>query len=73
MPKVVETSNFWVELEMCFTNVWLGDDANQTLRRLSEKIMKQITGKEYMEEYIEIPEEEIDESEYEDSGMEDSD
>ncbi len=70
MPKVVEASNFWVELEMCFTNVWLGEDTNRTLRRLSEKIMKQITGKEYMEEYIEVPVEEIDETEYEDTGME---
>ncbi len=70
MPKVVEASNFWIELEMCFTNVWLGEDTNRTLRRLSEKIMKQITGKEYMEEYIEVPVEEIDETEYEDTGME---
>lgn len=70
MPKVVEASNFWIELEMCFTNVWLGDDTNRTLRRLSEKIMKQITGREYMEEYIEVPVEEIDEAEYEDTGME---
>jgi len=71
MPKVVEASNFWIELEMCFTNVWLGEDANRTLRRLSEKIMKQIMGKEYMEEYIEVPVEEIDETKYEDTGMED--
>ncbi len=67
MPKVVESSNFWVELEMCFTNVWMGDDANQTLKNLSEKIKEQITGEECVEEYIEvIEEEEI----YEDSGME---
>ncbi len=71
MPKVVEASNFWIELEMCFTNVWLGEDTNRTLRRLSEKIMKQITGREYMEEYIEVIEEEIDESVYEDTGMDD--
>lgn len=70
MPKVVETSNFWIELEMCFTNVWQGDDANQTLKQLSEKIMKQITGAEYTEEYIEI-EQETEEEIYEDSGMDD--
>lgn len=55
MPKLVETSNFWLELEMSFTNVWLGDDANLTLKRLSEAIHKQITGGEYEEIYIEIP------------------
>lgn len=70
MPKVVETSNFWIELEMCFTNVWQGDDANQALKQLSEKIMKQITGNEYTEEYIEIPQE-TEEEIYEDSGMDD--
>ena len=68
MPKAIETSNFWIELELCFTNVWLGDDANATLKALSEKMMEQITGEEYVEEYIEVieEEEEIDE----DTGME---
>ncbi len=67
MPKVVESSNFWVELEMCFTNIWLGDDANLTLKKLSEQIKKQVTGEDFEEEYIEIVEEE--EETYEDEGM----
>ena len=68
MPKVVESSNFWVELEMCFTNIWLGDDANSTLKRLSEQIKKQVTGEDVVEEYIEV----IEEVEtYEDEGMDD--
>ncbi len=67
MPKVVESSNFWVELEMCFTNIWTGDDANLALKKLSEQIREQITGEEYREEYIEV----IEETEiYEDAGME---
>lgn len=69
MPKVVESSNFWVELEMCFTNIWLGDDANETLRRLSEQIKKQVTGEDVTEEYIEVIEEE---ETYEDEGMEEA-
>ncbi|MBD5466800.1 MAG: extracellular solute-binding protein [Lachnospiraceae bacterium] len=70
MPKVVESSNFWVELEMCFTNIWLGDDANLTLKKLSEQIKKQVTGEDFAEEYIEIVEEEEEEEEtYEDEGM----
>ncbi|MCM1537545.1 MAG: extracellular solute-binding protein [bacterium] len=68
MPKVVESSNFWVELEMCFTNIWMGDDANATLKRLSEQIKKQVTGEDVEEAYIEIIEEE--EEIYEDEGME---
>ncbi len=66
MPKVVESSNFWVELEMCFTNIWLGDDANFTLKKLSEQIKKQITGEDVVETYIEIAEEE---ETYTDEGM----
>lgn len=54
MPKVVETGNFWVYLELAFTNIWLGDDANTTLKNLSEQIMKQITGEDYQEEPIEV-------------------
>ena len=69
MPKVVESSNFWVELEMCFTNIWLGDDANATLKKLSEQIKKQVTGEDVVEDYIEVIEEE--EEIYEDEGMED--
>lgn len=73
MPKLVETSNFWLELEMSFTNVWLGDDANLTLKRLSEAIHKQITGGEYEEVYIEIPadEDETDTDEDADGSEED--
>lgn len=67
MPKVVESSNFWVELEICFTNIWLGDDANFTLKKLSEQIKRQVTGEEIVETYIEIEEEEVI---YGDEGME---
>lgn len=70
MPKVVESSNFWVELEMCFTNIWMGDDANLTLKKLSEQIKRQVTGADYTEEYIEVIEEE---ETYEDEGMESED
>lgn len=59
MPKVVELSNFWVELEMCYTNIWMGDDANETLKKFSEKIKQKITGEESVEEYIDVPDEEV--------------
>lgn len=53
MPKMIETSNFWVQLETAFSQVWNGADANQMLKKLSEQIMQQVTGQPYEEEYIE--------------------
>lgn len=63
MPKMIETSNFWVELEIAFAKIWDGDDANDDLKALSEKIMSQVVGGEYVEEYIDVPEEVTEEYE----------
>lgn len=66
-PKMIETSNYWVEMEIAFERIWNGKDANMELKGLSEKIMTQITGEQYSEEYIDIPDdvqEEIIEDEY---------
>ncbi len=52
MPKMIETSNFWVQLEVAFSQIWDGADANQKLKKLSEQIMQQVTGREFQEEYI---------------------
>ncbi len=56
MPKMLETSNFWVQLEIAFAKIWTGDDANDSLKALSEQIMSQILGEAYTEEYIDLPE-----------------
>lgn len=56
MPKMIETSNFWVELEIAFAKIWTGEDANDSLRLLSEQIMAQVLGEAYTEEYIDVPE-----------------
>lgn len=53
MPKMIETSNFWISLETVFAEVWDGADANLELKALSEQIRKQITGHSFEEEYIE--------------------
>lgn len=58
MPKMIETSNFWVQLEVTFSQVWNGADANEKLKELSEQIMQQVTGRAYEEEYIEETKEE---------------
>ena len=69
MPKMMETSNFWVYFEIALINISDGADVNTQMRELSEKIMTQVTGETYTEEVIEVPEtEEVVE---EDEGMRD--
>ena len=63
LPKMLETSNYWVNLEMLFASVWDGDDANKGLKKLSEQMKLQVTGENYTEEPIVIEEEEIAEDE----------
>ena len=70
MPKMIETSNFWVEMEITFARIWDGEDANRDLKALSEKIMSQVVGGQYEEEYIDVPQETTGEEETEE-GMED--
>ena len=55
MPKMMETENFWVQLEIAFTRVWTGEDVNATLKSLSEQIKKQISGQAFEEPYIADP------------------
>lgn len=58
MPKTIETSNLWMELEIAFTQIWNGEDCNTTLRKVSENIMTQVTGEEYTEEVLPDPNDE---------------
>ena len=58
MPKMIETSNYWVQLEIAFTKIWTGEDVNAELKQLSEQIMTQVTGAKYEEEEIVEPVEE---------------
>lgn len=72
IPKMIETSNFWVQLEIAYTNIWDGEDVNETLKTLSEQIKGQLSGEAVTEEYIEEPEETTvvweDETEAEETG-----
>lgn len=72
IPKMIETSNYWIEMEVAFAQIWDGDDANMDLKALSEKIRAQIEGQSYTEEYIDVPEE-VSEEEIVDEGMSDID
>ncbi len=42
IPKMVEASNYWVQLEIAFTKIWKGADPDETLRALSDTIGAQI-------------------------------
>ncbi len=55
MPKTMETSNLWMELEIAFTKIWNGADCNKTLKQVSESIMTQVTGETYTEETLPDP------------------
>ncbi len=70
VPKMMETSNLWVQLEVTFAKVWNGSSVSQSLKSLSEMIMSQITGSEYVEEYIAEPKEEEETVEYLDEDAE---
>lgn len=59
MPMMLETGNFWVELEICFAKVWAGADANTQIRQLSEQIKTQLAGEPVTEEPIEDPQVEL--------------
>ena len=64
VPKMMVTSNFWVQLEITFAQVWNGSHVSKSLQNLSEMIMSQVTGSEYIEEYIDEPAEEETTIEY---------
>ena len=42
LPKMVEASNYWVQLEIAFTKVWNGGDPDEILKELSDTIGAQI-------------------------------
>ena len=69
MPKMIETSNFWVKLEVAFSQIWNGADANEKLKELSEQIMSQVTGTAYEEDYLEEPKEQEEEYPDEEEGV----
>lgn len=44
LPKMIETSNFWMLLERVFSQVWNGTDADAALQELAEQITQQVQG-----------------------------
>lgn len=42
LPKMIETSNFWIQLEILFSRVWDGGDIDALLQELSDQILSQV-------------------------------
>lgn len=43
LPKIVEASNLWVQMEITFTEIWNGADIMERLSKLNEQIKSQIS------------------------------
>lgn len=42
LPKMIETANYWVQLEIAFMKIWEGEDADEVLKELSDTMGAQI-------------------------------
>lgn len=42
LPKMIETSNFWIQLEILFSRVWQGEDVPALVQSLSDQIQIQV-------------------------------
>ncbi len=42
LPKMIETSNFWIQLEILFSRVWDGGDIDSLLQSLANQIVSQV-------------------------------
>lgn len=42
LPKMIETSNFWIHLEIVFSKVWEGMDVDTQLQELTNQILSQV-------------------------------
>lgn len=42
LPKLLNASNFWVNLEIAFFNIWTGEDVEEQIQAVSEKVKEQL-------------------------------
>lgn len=42
LPKMIETSNYWIQLEVAFAKIWSGADVDTQLQELNAQILSQI-------------------------------
>lgn len=43
LPKLMEASNYWIQLEVLFARVWNGDDVSSLVEQLDQQMRTQIT------------------------------
>ena len=41
-PKMLGAGNFWVQLEICFSRIWKGEEVEPLLSQLSQQMEKQL-------------------------------
>ncbi len=44
LPKMMETGNFWMHLEVLFSKVWNGEDVTAVVQELAEQMALQVSG-----------------------------
>lgn len=42
LPKLLNASNFWVNLEIAFFNIWTGEDVQEQIQTVSDQVKKQL-------------------------------
>lgn len=42
LPKLLNASNFWVNLEIAFFNIWTGENVQEQIQAVSEQVKKQL-------------------------------
>ncbi len=42
MPKMLGAGNFWIQLEICFSRIWKGEDVETLLSELAQQMEKQL-------------------------------
>lgn len=56
LPKLLETGNYWVLAELCYSQIWNGEDVNASLKELAEKVKSEVYGEQVTETEMETPE-----------------
>ena len=42
LPKLLNASNFWVNLEIAFFNIWTGEDVQEQIQAVSDQVKEQL-------------------------------
>ncbi len=46
VPKLTDLSNYWIEMEIAFANIWKGNDVDTEVEAVTQKIMSQLQATE---------------------------